>query len=458
MRFIHLLSILLLMLFVSCEFESGDIKYNMGNDFVNDPTNVLMIDTLTVRTFTTTVDSFATSRLNRLLTGKFTNQYGIETYSEAYFRFDAAAFGGFNASSKFDSIVLVLNFDGYKFGDTTKVAEFEVFRLTEEIVYNENNQYIYNHQKFDADETPIGSFKLDYNNPVDSIFVKISDDLGQKFFDFAFEGADSISDNELFKEMFKGVVIKPAANNDAFIIGINANADSITAPRLRVYYNDINPVDELFFEIPLEQFELFAGTYSPENSNYCAFSHIVNNYEGSVLEGISSETPLQGTLTDNVTFLQGSGMLSTHIQIPFIDHLYQFGIGSIIKAELIIEPLESTFSQKSNLPGTLLINLVDNKFRYYNPLYITGTTDLAYATLNYDHEFKENTHYVYDITNYIKSEYEEFADPMYSMLLVMPGTSSMISVDQLIIGNRINRDNRLKMKIYLTNFNDQIQQ
>ncbi len=456
MRLFQLFPVFLMLLFVSCEFETANIKYNMGNDFINDPTNVLMIDTLTVKTFTTAIDSFATSQSKRLLAGRYINSLGIETYSEAYFRFDASEIGSLHATSKFDSVVMILQYDGYKLGDTTSLAHFEVFRLTEDIVYDETTLKIYNHQQFEAMPEALGKFTLDLSKSVDTISFKINDELGKELFDYAINQNDTIFDSELFKEYFKGVVIKPTDNTQSLIAGFTANPDSAFAPRIRVYYNDYRPNDDLYMDFPFEKFELYAGSYSSDNSNYCAFSHIVNNYKGSKWEGISFENPISSSETENIAFMQGSNMHSVNIMIPYIDNLYQFGVGSIIKAELHIEPIEETFISKNRLPSTLQINLIDSKYRYYNPLYITGTTDVAYGTLEYDNVFKEKTHYVYDVTNYVKTEFEDFGDPLYTMLMLIPNSSNQLNIDQLIIGDNKHNSNKMKLKIYLTNFNEQL--
>lgn len=446
----------LMLLLVSCEFETGDIKYNMGNDFINDPTNVLMIDTLTVKTYTTANDSFATSQSKRLLAGRYINSLGIETYSEAYFRFDAAEISSLHATSKFDSVVMILQYDGYKLGDTTSLAHFEVFRLTEDIVYDESTLKIYNHQQFEAMPEALGKFTLDLSKSVDTISFKINDVLGRELFDYAINQNDTVFDSELFKAYFKGVVIKPTEETQSLVAGFTANPDSVFAPRIRVFYNDFRPNDDLYMDFPFEKFELFTGSYSADNSNYCAFSHIENNYDGTLWQGISFDNPISSSKTGNISFMQGSNMHSTNIEIPYIDHLNQFGVGAIIKAELHIEPIEETFVSKNRLPSILQINLIDAKYRYYNPLYITGTNDLAYGILVYDNIFKEKTHYVYDVTNYLKTEFEDFGDQLYTMLMLIPNNSTKINVDQLIIGDNKHNSNRMKLKIYLTNFNEQL--
>ena len=150
-------------------------------------------------------------------------------------------------------------------------------------------------------------------------------------------------------------------------------------------------------------------------------------------------------------------MLRTRIEIPTIDNLYAFGVGSIVKAELEFSPVRASFDQESDLPSQLEMTIVDSKNREYNPLYIAGTTDPAYGSLSFNKEFRTQTKYVYDITNFVKTEYEDKADPVYSLLMsihydTQHPFSAYPNLDQLVIGNRKNVENKMKLKVYLTNY------
>lgn len=453
MRITYLIVFIVFVILSSCQFEQGDINYNLGNDFIDDPTNVIMIDTLTVRSYTSAMDSFTTSQGNRLLTGRTVNQIGIETYAESYFRFDSPGRINFHASSVYDSICMFLKLDGYKFGDTTEVETFEIYRLTDDIVFESTTQRIYNTTRFESESEPIASFSVDFGQDNRMISFRLPDELGKQLFDMSFNQSDTIRNNELFKEFFKGLVIKPVKENTSFIMGIEAIADSTSSPRMRIYFNDINVVDNLYFDFPLERYEYYPGSFTPEYTNYLTSSYVMNDYTGTVLEGIDQgDIRFSSTETNNITLLQGGNMMNTQIEIPHIGNLYQFGVGSIVKAVLYIDPLDDSFETASNLPPVLQMNLIDSKGRLYKPLYVTGTEDLAFGTLRYDREFKENTHYAYDITNYLKTEYEEVANQEYSLFLMIPYSQNNLNVNQLIIGDSKNRNDRMKLKLYLTNF------
>lgn len=446
MKIQYLVAFLFLIVISACEYDSDTIQYDLGNDFINDPTNVFMIDTLSVNTYTTASDSFATSRNNRLLTGRFVNQFNVETYCESYFRFDPISLPSFHESKQFDSICMLLYLDGYYLGDTTKQAKFKIYRLTQEIDVDDESYYIFNTTQFACEETALGEFTVDFETEHDSFFVRLPDVLGEELFALADEESETLTDDEKFKEFFKGVVIKPADENSSLVFGFEAVPDSATSPSMRIFYHDNTINDDLYFDFSIESDYSYA--------NYKASTFIKNSYTGSVFEGVEpGESKLSGRLTNNMSMLQGGSLAHTRIEIPGIKNLHQFGRGAIIKAELIFEPVHGTFDEKVDLPSTLNINLVDEENEFFDYLYVIGSTDAAYGYLNFNDDFPRQSYYSYDITNYVKTEFEDEANTIYSLQLRVPVISKYPNVDQLFIGNNLNTENKIKLRVYFTNFN-----
>ena len=447
MKIRYLLLFLLIIVMGACEYDSSSIQYDLGNDFVTDPTNVFMVDTLSLHTYTTASDSFITSRNTRFLAGRFINEYNVETYCESYFRFNSITLPSFHETRQYDSICMVLYLDGYNFGDTTQKADFEIYRLTEEIDVDPETYYIYNTTQFDCENEPIGTFTINLAEAKgDSFYVRLPDSLGLELFNLADEESETLTDDEKFLEYFKGVVIKPAATNSSLIVGWQASPDSTNSPAMRIFYHDITVNDDLSFGFSLES--------DVSYTNYYGFSYIKNTFTGSAFDGIEDgESKVSSNVTNNISLLQGGSLMHTRIDIPTIDHLHQFGRGAIIKAELLFEPMDGTFDEESDLPPTLSMNLVDSKNRFYDYLYAVGSSDPETGTLVYDDEFPTKSYYSYDITNYVKTEYEDEADTEYSLQLRVPVSSGLPNVDQLIIGNAKNTKNKMKLKIYFTSFN-----
>lgn len=464
MKFNNLILLIFVAVLSACEFESADIQYNMGTTFIDDPTQVVMVDTLKVNSYTTVTDSFKTSGTTRFLAGSYTNMYGIETYCESYFRVEPTSTPTFHETSVFDSIHMILYLDDYHFGDTTKIGAFEIYRLTEAIDVDEDYDVIYNVTKFETEFAPLGSFSIDLedDDQRDSVIVNLPYDLGQEIFGMIDRESDTLDvdvvDGEVtytFQDIYlKGFAIKPVENTSAFIVGFNAAPDSAQSPRLRFYYHDNSIADEMYFDFSLEQ--------NSKGTNYLASCFIENRYENSVLAGSEifgedgdekSESSLN---TNNVTFLQ-PGFLQTRIEIPNIDEFhYIYGIGAMLKCELYMEPVKGTYSEVTDLPYSLAMDLVNPKNEFYNSLYKIGTTENQYGYLYYNDEFKAKTYYAYEITNYVQTEYQDVFDPNYSLRLRIPFNSDKLRVDQLIIGDSFNEEDQLKLKMYISSFNSDI--
>lgn len=459
----YLVIMALMMLIYSCEFESTDIEYNMGDHFVDDPANVYLVDTMKLRTYSIVSDSFVTSQASRLLSGRYENEYGIETYCESYFRFDPITNSTLNdnLSAQYDSVLLVLYPDGYKFGDTTKIAGFDIFRLTEEIVYDELTYSIYNTTRFDAEAEPIGEFFIDYSRSFDSIAIRLPDEFGRELYSLIYAESDTLKDPEVFKEeFFKGIKIAPKSDNNTLIMGLLADAKRSEALRIDLHYHDNSIKDEQTLSFKLENSEMLGAQGV---NNYYAHSFIRNDYSNSILKGETEDEMLQGhsdfteskfpaTKSNEMTFLQGGYMLSTRIEIPYIDNLSYYGRGAVVKAELRVFPLNHTFNKREDLPQILSMEIINERNEFYAHLYEVNNEDFVYGRLMYNYDFKSKVYYSFDLTNFIKTEYEEQSRPQYSLQMFVPYSMDKPNVDQLMVGSPANDDNTMELDVYFTTF------
>lgn len=451
-----MVTLLFFLVLQSCQYEDADINYTLGKRFIQEDFSIVMVDTFHVNTYTAVSDTFVTSGAQRLLTGSYRNEYNFETRCESYFRLDQSDLPSFERRSmRYDSVYLVFHLDGYSFGDTTKIAEFEVYRLTEEITTDDDDDdNIYNTTQFKTETSPLGTFSinLEDDDQRDSVGVRLSDDFGQHLFDLCKSGSDSINNEELFKEFYlTGLAIKPASGNSSLIVGIGADTDSVGyTPELRVYYSDADVDDEKYYTFPMEVNSV---------KNKYAFSYISNKYDNSFIEGTtltSEKEPYKNKLsskhTDDITFVQG-GLMYTRIELPDISSLhYLYQKGAIMKAELIIRPLK-TYESESQLPSTLNMILVDEKNRYYDELYLAGSSSVAKAALHYNDEFIDRTYYSYDITYYVETEYQETSDENYDLLLSIPYDKKYPYVSMLMLGDSSHEKNEISLRIYLSSYN-----
>jgi hypothetical protein len=342
--------------------------------------------------------------------------------------------------------------------------------LTEDIAVNDLTEYIYNINQFSCATAPVATFSVNLNvekndldeDKYDSIMIRVSDDYGKIFYDLVANEDTILEDKDLFTAKFKGYVIKPANDANSFIMGFYAQADTTVSPKLRIYYHDNTINDDQYFEYSLENFTDYSGdnySLSSSDANCYLSSFITNDYTNSLYNGINvgkdiSYNKLSSNLTNNLTMIQGGIDLRTRIEIPSIDNLYAMGVGSIVKAVLYIEPLDGTYENKSDLPSSLELYLVDSKNRSYGQMMdFDGKTAIT-SSLNYNPEFKRQTYYYIDITRYLRDEYMSTSDPMYSLQLAFPKSKVRTSVDQLILKNQKYSTDAIKLKLYVTNYSN----
>lgn len=470
MKLKYLLFLLPVLLFISCEFEESDYNYNLGADFIYDPNTVYMIDTLTVNTYTTLADSVITSQQDRLIAGRFTNKVGVVTTSEAYFRLDPSEVTDSTVTAVYDSACFIFYPDKYHFGDTTKICELGIFPLTEDILTNEQTEYIYNINQFSCETAPIATFKLNYNreydpletDDMDSVVIRVSDEYGKIFYDMV-QSEDTILDyKDVFTHKFKGYVIKPINEESSFIAGFNAQADTTVTPKLRIYYHDYSDNDDLYLDYLLENFSEYADDdfdLTSTNANSYVSSFITNDYTNSLFAGIDQgedidENKLSSALTNNVTLLQGGVDLRTRIELPTIDNLYALGAGSVVKAILYIEPLEGTYGHQSDLPSSLELYLVDEKNRSYGQMTDFDDETAITSSLNYSADFSDQTYYYIDITRFVRDEFLSTGDPEYSLQLAFSQSKVYSAVDQVILKSQKYGKDAVKLKLYLANYSN----
>lgn len=459
MKILKLVSLFMLVvvIFTACEFGDDDVQYNMSDTYIYDKTNIIMIDTITVKSYSTVpADSFVTNGTKRLLAGSFTNDYGIKTNCECYFRLDQDDVPDFddNESTKFDSVCLVMFLDGYYYGDTTKTGEFEVYRVIEEIEEDVEEDALFNTMRFKTEEEPLGRFTINLENKDqrDSIFVRLDDDFGQRIFDLTYDISDSIFDSKIFdEEFFNGFAIRPAEGSSAIVVGIDTDTDSSeVVNKLEIYYHDNTPNDK-------DRFYYF----TLDDDNSLAYNYIMNDYSESVFAGtelLEGNKPEYNKVSSNdcgnVSFVQ-TGLMYSRFEIPPINELNDaLGVGAILQAELLFYPYQGTFEEEWQLPTGLGMKLVDDKNRKYAILTdATGSTE-SKSTLYYDDIFEDESYYSIDVTSYVQTELQNDGDHDYNLLMYSEFSNTTPDVDQLILGNTmLEKDHgKLILKIYMSNY------
>jgi len=427
----------------SCGTDTDTGEFTVGSDYLALSNKVILIDTLTVDMSTINFDSLATSNRSRILVGNYDDPIFGKVKSDSYFQLSATAYALSSVGSDtesvnyvFDSISMILKYDRYFYGDTTKVQTFNIHRLTQKVKPNTEDSNFYNNSTLSYDSESLGI--ISYTpRPVqkDSVNVKMSSEFGDALFQKIKKR--EITDFDSFTEYLKGLVLVPETSNSSSAIGF-----SVTTSKLRMYYSKYQAdTDEDSYII---DFQILDATKQ--------FNSISSDKTGTILQSLPNSTgKLSSALTNNQGFIQSGTGVACRVDFPNIKQFKNIAAnGAIVDAELILKPVNNSYSEKYPLADSLTVYVGDNLNRISTTLVNSaGTT--VYGKLNKKtDEFNENVGYSISIGAFLQKEMLKQSDSRSSLILTLPGIAQ--SVNRIVLGNQKHLNNKIQLKIYYISY------
>lgn len=337
--------ICLLLSIIAC--SSKDDSLVVGEELINSGTSLLFIDTLTIRASTFKFDSLIVSNSSpaRLLVGLYEDPIFGLSQSESFVQLLPTDLD-IPEEAVFDSIALLLNYDGYYYNDTIPLQTISVKRVLENIKPKDDTYY--NTTTFETEEETLGISTF-YPRPrtKDTLHIKMQQDFGQILFTSI--QTNVINSTDEFLVTYKGLAIAADESNTA-ILGFGKES------RVRLYYQieDEDGTIQDYYDIPISEIN--------------SFNHIYSNRIGTILAPLNdNEILLPSSGANNQTFVQSGVGIVTHIDIPYLKKLYEIeGKGTIISADLKIALTPS--SQQITARDSLNIIIVDNNSNYVEDL------------------------------------------------------------------------------------------
>jgi hypothetical protein len=430
-----------MMLFLACQTDNSEGDFVVGSDYLSINNKVLLIDTLTVNLSTVNFDSLVTSNQSRILIGNYTDPILGKVKSESYFKLtpDNYTLGSSSSDTEtinyvFDSIAVILKYDRYYYGDTTKVQTINVHQLTQKVKPNADSDSFYNNSSLSYDSQSIGS-KTFQPKPIgkDSINIQIDPTFGKNLFNKLYK--NEITNADEFDDYFKGIVIKPNSNNSSSAIGFNTNSV------LRLYYKKTNSDSKHSL---IKDFSISDLTKQ--------FNNISLDRTGTIIQNLpDSRGKLASELTDNSAFIQSGTGLACRIDFPHIKELkYISEKGLIVDAELIIKPVKSSISALFPLKDSLRVYECDNLNRISKILTKSDGSNILAKLNTTPDEFNENIGYKVNIGSFLSQEMRKTTSSKSSLILAFPNISK--GLERIVLGNQKNPENKLKLKIYYISY------
>ncbi len=428
-----LLLVSLYLLNLSCTNENDLLQVKIGDNFIGSQTNIVMMDSFKVNMSTVLIDSVSTSGTGKLLVGKYTDKYLGDISSIGFFQLDKPEDLTINEESIFDSITLILNYDGISYGDTLLPQVINVHRVNEDIEVNDDYS-LYNSSSFNYDELPIGSLSF-YPKPnfQENIEIRLDDSLGVEFLNLMINESDEISSSEDFIEYFKGLAIVPGENNSCIISfeGI----DSLVNMRLYTHY-----VDKERAEVSYD--------FSMYSTSTC-FNQICADCSGTSIENLTTQREEKSSNeTGEMTFIQGGLGLLTRVDFPGLGRMLEMDYRYILyKAELVLKPYPNAYLP-DELPDEILLYNTDK-----NNNLVSETTDddgeTVYADFYLDEIYNENTYFNFDVTSAILSELSDgYVDVESGFIIALPEEKRESTLDRLAFDARNGLSFKPTLKLY----------
>lgn len=426
----------------SCNSDVDAGEFVVGSDNLSVTNKVILIDTATVEVSTINFDSLVTSGQSRILLGNYDDPVFGKVHAESYFQLSSSSYNLQTTSTDteganyvFDSIRMVLVPDKYYYGDTTKVQSISVHRLSQKLKSSaEDDTNFYNNTTFNYDAVNIGSTSFTPKPfSQDTVFVKMDNAFGEALFQKLKKR--EITTQDEFLEYFKGLVIRSTTANSSAVIGFQV------AGTLQMYYSKQVTDSETSI---LKEF-----TIQDVSKQY---NRITLDRTGTILKDLPGTTErLSSNLTDNSSYIQSGTGLACRIDFPNIKQLkYITEKGAIVDAQLIIRPVNNSYSKSYPLADSLQVFVADKLNR------ISGTLNSAsgspiYAVLNKaEDEFDENIGYSIPLGTFMQNEMLKISDSKSALILTMPTISK--AVDRLVLGNQKNVGNKIQLKIYYISY------
>lgn len=414
-------------LFISGCKESSD-EFTLGEEYIESQTNLTLIDTFSVNLSTVILDNVVTSGTTTLLIGSFSDDILGKIISHSYFQVgvpDSLDYTNTENDDVYDSLSLMLLYNKYFFGDTTKSQEITVHQLSEKIKLGDNDN-ITSSTSFNYNPDPIGliHYNPQPNSTMDTLFIKIDDAIGNDLFLLLKEGSEILSSNENFINYFPGLVLVASEMYEGSIIGFNANADDL---KLILYsHRSYLNTDKISHE------------FCMENSDK-QFNNIIHDFASTQLNPLTTQrNKLPNVQTSGLSFLQGGIALVIRADFPSLQNLLLFDRGLVTKAELSISPLKNSYNDQT-LPADLYVYESDKINR------IIGS-GVASSVLTVDELYQENTTYTFDVTEYFNNELSDsYIDPEKGLLITLSPTYEVSSFYRLIVDAS---RQKTKLKIY----------
>jgi hypothetical protein len=193
-----------------------------------------------------------------------------------------------------------------------------------------------------------------------------------------------------------------------------------------------------------EELSIIVGM-GDENMQY---NNIICDFTGTPLENIVKDEKVLSQNAGNRAYLLGLIGLMPKMQFPTLENLYSARYWKILKAELVIEPVKTSYDEVE-LPSELILYETNRRNDMISTIKnLRGEVQVGDFYL--DNVYKEDTEYTFDITSYIVDELSDYyVDYKHGLLLSLQAAKFNTTVDRLLVETN---NEPVKLRLYYLSY------
>jgi hypothetical protein len=449
---------------------SSETYFTIGTDWVDTNLKIVYIDTCKAQLSTVRVDSIPTYNQGVILAGKYkdvntvtgkilTGTIKASSYIEISNPSVATDLG---TNAEFDSLVMVMRFNGIYMGDTlTNDMHLFIHQLEERIqrqdavvgteAYYNTTSFAYNPEPLAETVFPIRpgntawGITIDGGVAVEPVRIRLPHALGKAMFDSIVNKAEIFNSSEKFLDYFKGLVFVAGEEVEA-IAGFKAD----TTFKINLHYH----TQEEFKTDRIITFSI--------NSRNQFNNIIADRTETRLLPDAFTDNEIGSHLTDSMSFISAGDGLYTKIEFPNLhDILLTSTYGIVERAILEIKPVYGTYQDYTPIPRNLTISASNVSGESESTLTDSQGQSQS-GNLTVDPQFWDNTQYSFDVTSFVQNQMLAPANQKLFLTLRLSGSEMQNSTARLVIGDsnhaieagNVTHYNRIKLILYYNMYNE----
>jgi Domain of unknown function (DUF4270) len=422
--------LLLIYLLQSCNSD----ELILGENFIDNTTQVVEVDTFSLAMSTIIADSVQTSATGTILAGYYEDGDFGKLSAQGFFRvgLPTATDIEIEEADIFDSITLVLPYSGYTYGDTNQIQKIDIYKLNEDLV-KDDISYYYNYSDLSFDNNSIGSIEYLPRPYRDSIIeIRLDDAIGDDLFEKLKYETEEVSSYDEFLDYLQGFTIKTDQSQSSSIVGFkNYNI------KLKIYTSRVQEEKE---EIVYE----FSSSDQPYH-----FSRLLSDRSGTILQDlIAQKDELSSNLVDDKSFIQGGTGVLTKITFPYLNSLYFDEDDIITSVEIILIPDNESY--ETDLPESLSI-YETNKFNEFD--IADDNSFISTSIFNLDEQYHLDTYYYFNITDFIQDQLDNgYIDPEKGLIVSLSSSTLSSTFEKLLLSSSNDPEKKPKLKITFLKF------